>query len=240
MVVSTVGACARAGAHARFLPMPQRNPHARFLPRPARLLVLAGLVALAAPTQAAPPTDPADHAAIDPIAQLLHEKGLSPARLADAPRALARRAGGAASDLVVSALGFLGIAYRRGGNSADEGFDCSGFTRHVFEHSLGLILPRRADEQARLPGLLAIRLDQLEPGDLVFFDTMRRAFSHVGIYVGDGRFIHAPRSGAHIRLEDMRGPYWARRFNGARRAPAAAASDSAVPPDTPADRTLQP
>jgi cell wall-associated NlpC family hydrolase len=115
------------------------------------------------------------------------------------------------------------VRYRRGGNSADEGFDCSGFTRHVFEASLGLVLPRRADQQASITGLLSVNRDELRPGDLVFFNTMRRAFSHVGIYVGEGKFIHAPRSGAEVRIEDMRTAYWARRYDGARRAEAPAA-----------------
>jgi len=73
----------------------------------------------------------------------------------------------------------------------------------------------------------AVAVDELRPGDLVFFNTMRRAFSHVGIYVGDGRFVHAPASGGAVRIEDMRLAYWSRRFNGARRAPATAALASA-------------
>ncbi len=125
---------------------------------------------------------------------------------------------GVASDLVVSAMQFLGVPYKRGGTTVN-GFDCSGFTRHVFENSLGLILPRRSRDQAQSPSLLAIRKDELRPGDLVFFNTMRSAFSHVGIYVGDGKFIHAPRTGSKVRVEDMREAYWTKRFNGARRAP---------------------
>jgi cell wall-associated NlpC family hydrolase len=124
----------------------------------------------------------------------------------------------AASDLVMTAMNFLGVPYRLGGNSADAGFDCSGFTRHIFENSLGLVLPRRADEQARAQGLLAIGRNELRPGDLVFFNTMRRTFSHVGIYLGDGKFIHAPRTGSEVRIEDMGSSYWSRRFTGARRA----------------------
>jgi cell wall-associated NlpC family hydrolase len=124
-----------------------------------------------------------------------------------------------AKRLVHSAMGFLGVPYVRGGNTADEGFDCSGFTRHIFEKSIGLVLPRRADEQARLTHLLTIPREQLKPGDLVFFNTMRRTFSHVGIYLGDGKFIHAPRAGAVVRVEDMRDAYWDKRFTGARRAP---------------------
>jgi cell wall-associated NlpC family hydrolase len=127
-----------------------------------------------------------------------------------------------ASELVLSAMNFLGVPYKRGGDNADNGFDCSGFTRHVFENSLGLVLPRRADQQAKQSGLLPVKREELRPGDLVFFNTMKRAFSHVGIYVGEGRFIHAPRSGGEVRVEDMRQSYWAKRFNGARRAEATA------------------
>ncbi len=120
-----------------------------------------------------------------------------------------------ASSLVVSAMGFLGVPYRFGGNSAETGLDCSGFVRLVFEESVGKVLPRRAADQAAATQV--IERQELKPGDLVFFNTMRRAFSHVGIYVGDGRFIHSPRAGAHVRVEDMRTAYWSKRFNGARR-----------------------
>lgn len=135
-----------------------------------------------------------------------------------------------ASDLVLSAMNFLGVRYTRGGNSVENGFDCSGFTRHIFEMSVGLVLPRRADEQARDNSLLAIRREELKPGDLVFFNTMKRTFSHVGIYVGEGKFIHAPRTGSAVRVEDMRDSYWAKRFTGARRADlkAAAAGEGAL------------
>jgi hypothetical protein len=124
-----------------------------------------------------------------------------------------------AGDLVSSAMNFLGVPYRRGGSSVDSGFDCSGFTRHVFETSVGLLLPRRADEQAHEPSLLKVDLKDLKPGDLVFFNTLRRTFSHVGIYLGEGKFIHSPKPGETVRVEDMRISYWARRFTGGRRAP---------------------
>lgn len=123
-----------------------------------------------------------------------------------------------ASDLVMAAMNFLGVPYRRGGSSAESGFDCSGFTRYVFEHSVGLVLPRRADEQARSAGLFKIGRNELKPGDLVFFNTMRRTFSHVGIYIGDDKFVHAPRPGEEVRVDDLRQSYWSRRFTGARRA----------------------
>jgi cell wall-associated NlpC family hydrolase len=119
------------------------------------------------------------------------------------------------SDLVVTAIGFLGVPYRRGGNTAETGFDCSGFVRAMYNQTVGHLLPRRAEEQAA--ATQKIDRSDLKPGDLVFFNTMRRAFSHVGIYVGDGKFIHAPRTGAEVRVESMNGSYWQRRFNGARR-----------------------
>jgi cell wall-associated NlpC family hydrolase len=119
------------------------------------------------------------------------------------------------SDLVVTAIGFLGVPYRRGGNTAETGFDCSGFVRAMYNQTVGHLLPRRAEEQAA--ATQKIDRDELKPGDLVFFNTMRRAFSHVGIYVGDGKFIHAPRTGAEVRVESLNGSYWQRRFNGARR-----------------------
>jgi cell wall-associated NlpC family hydrolase len=177
--------------------------------------VLAAWALLAAGGAQAQPDAPAPGAPIDPLAAMLVERGLLPAAT---PQAV-RKVSDAASELVLSAMNFLGVRYRRGGNSTEDGFDCSGFTRHVFENSVGLLLPRRADEQARLPGLASVAKDELKPGDLVFFNTMRRTFSHVGIYVGDGKFIHAPKPGASVRIEDMREAYWTKRYTGARRAP---------------------
>ncbi len=120
-----------------------------------------------------------------------------------------------ATDMLTQAMGLLGVPYRRGGSSAETGFDCSGFVRHLYEKSFGQLLPRRANEQAKATE--TIDREELKPGDLVFFNTMKRAFSHVGIYVGDGKFIHAPRAGKAIRVDDMRSAYWQKRFNGARR-----------------------
>ncbi len=129
-----------------------------------------------------------------------------------------------ASDLVFNSMGFLGVPYRRGGNSAETGFDCSGFVRAMYEQTVGLLLPRRAKEQAA--ATITIDRQDLKPGDLVFFNTMRHAFSHVGIYVGDNKFIHSPKPGAQVRVEDMGMSYWARRFDGARRVTVAQESAS--------------
>ena len=120
-----------------------------------------------------------------------------------------------ASGLVVNAMGLLGVPYRAGGTSEATGFDCSGFVRTIFERSIGLVLPRRAKDQAEVTQ--NVDVNDLKPGDLVFYHTLRQAFSHVGIYIGNGQFIHSPRPGHQVRIEDMREAYWAKRFDGARR-----------------------
>ncbi len=120
-----------------------------------------------------------------------------------------------ASELVVTAMGFLGVPYRRGGNTVETGFDCSGFVKAMFEQTTGLMLPRRAEQQAA--AAQTIERSDLQPGDLVFFNTLQRAFSHVGIYVGGGKFIHSPKPGAEVRVENMGLAYWNHRFDGARR-----------------------
>jgi cell wall-associated NlpC family hydrolase len=204
---------------------------------PAPLLFMALALGASATAQAAP-----DDHSNDPVARFLQDKvllkpdiaavGSSVGAVAVAGAASIHaglaRAGDRASDMVVTALNFLGVPYRRGGSGSDagDGFDCSGFTRHVFGMSLGLLLPRSADEQAKAPGLVAVAREELKPGDLVFFNTLRRTFSHVGIYVGEGKFIHSPKPGAQVRVEDMRFQYWQARFTGARRA--AAVDDSAT------------
>jgi cell wall-associated NlpC family hydrolase len=143
----------------------------------------------------------------DTVGRFLVEKGLvntTVAAAAPTESDFVRQVRDKASEMVLTAMNFLGVPYRRGGNNGEDGFDCSGFTRHVFEMSLGLVLPRRADEQARAPGLFSIKRNELKPGDLVFFNTLKRTFSHVGIYVGEGKFIHSPRIGGEVRVEDMR------------------------------------
>lgn len=114
-----------------------------------------------------------------------------------------------------SGLQYLGIRYRFGGNSAETGFDCSGLVRHVFMEALGLNLPRTAREMSQVGE--RVQPSELKPGDLVFFNTMRRTFSHVGIYVGNDQFLHSPSAGGKVRVESMSQDYWRKRFNGARR-----------------------
>lgn len=120
-----------------------------------------------------------------------------------------------AGDLVMNALGLIGVRYRFGGNTPESGLDCSGFVRYVFHDTFGFMLPRRSVEMSRVGTTVAD--NELRPGDLVFFNTMRRTFSHVGIYIGDNKFVHAPSTGSKIRVDDMRSAYWVTRYNGARR-----------------------
>jgi len=189
-----------------------------FAGRTAHALCVGALWLAASSAAAAP------DAGIDAVGRLLAERGLVDAGATppeSTQQTFVRRVRDQASDMVITALNFLDIPYRRGGNTAAKGFDCSGFTRHIFATSLGLELPRRVDDQASAPGLSAVKREELQPGDLVFFDTLKRTFSHVGIYIGEGRFIHAPRPGAQVRIEDMHLAYWTRRYTGARRAAAA-------------------
>jgi cell wall-associated NlpC family hydrolase len=120
-----------------------------------------------------------------------------------------------ASELVLSALGMLGVRYKYGGNTPDGGLGCSGLVRYVFKEAWNKDLPRTSHEIS-LVGAHVDRKD-LQPGDLVFYRTLKRGFSHVGIYLGDNKFIHAPSRGEEVRIDDMDGTYWKKRFSGARR-----------------------
>ena len=146
----------------------------------------------------------------DPIVQIMRERGFAPA-----PTAPVENQRPVSSSLVVHAMGYVGLPYSWGGGSFEEGFDCSAFVQAAFARSMNIRLPRTATEQAHATS--TIDRHNLQPGDLVFFNTLGHRFSHVGIYIGEGRFVHSPRSGAHIRLENFHGSYWQRRFTGARR-----------------------
>ncbi len=119
------------------------------------------------------------------------------------------------SEALLQALLALGLDYRYGGNSPVTGFDCSGLVAHVYLEAWGIRLPRNARAQSETG--TPVSLAELQAGDLVFYDTLKRPFSHVGIYLGDGRFVHAPKTGARVRVESLKSTYWSQRFNGARR-----------------------
>jgi cell wall-associated NlpC family hydrolase len=148
--------------------------------------------------------DPVLHADPSPRA----EKGTALLQFADRHLTNAR-------ELAMQALGHLGIRYKYGGSSPVTGFDCSGLVRYVVSQAVGLVLPRDTRSLSTLGA--RVSSDELQPGDLVFFNTLRKPFSHVGIYVGDRRFVHAPASGGAVELVNMSERYWQSRFDGARR-----------------------
>lgn len=170
------------------------RPHGRFLRAAAVIAALAGTLAQPAALAAEPehPTEP-------PLLSRIHS-------FTDR-----------AANLAIEAMSLVGIHYRLGGSSPEHGLDCSGLVRYVFRQATGTELPRTSAELSQVGE--HIDKKDLQPGDLVFFNTLRRAFSHVGIYLGDNKFIHAPSAGGAVRIESMDLAYWKARFNGARRIP---------------------
>lgn len=120
-----------------------------------------------------------------------------------------------AEELVFYALAFLDVKYRYGGTDPQNGWDCSGFVSHVFKNAAGVTLPRTSAAMSARGE--PIGRAELQPGDLVFFNTLKRAYSHVGIYIGDNRFVHAPSRGKSVQISAMDSAYWTQRFNGGRR-----------------------
>lgn len=119
------------------------------------------------------------------------------------------------SEMLFHVLTSIGVDYTYGGNSPVTGFDCSGLVAHVFREGYGISLPRNARGQSQVGE--PVSADALRPGDLVFYNTLNQPFSHVGIYLGDGRFVHAPKTGSTVRIENLKSSYWLKRWNGARR-----------------------
>ncbi len=120
-----------------------------------------------------------------------------------------------ASELAIQAMSLIGIRYKYGGTMPENGLDCSGLVRYVFKEVWGAELPRTSVEISRVGQQVDTK--ELQPGDLVFYNTLRRGFSHVGIYLGNNKFVHAPSDGGEVRIESMDVNYWKKRFNGARR-----------------------
>jgi cell wall-associated NlpC family hydrolase len=117
--------------------------------------------------------------------------------------------------MLFQVLSSIGVDYKYGGTSHATGFDCSGLVAHVFREGYGVTLPRNTFGQSQAGR--AVSAEELQPGDLVFYNTLNRPYSHVGIYLGDGRDIHAPKTGSAVRIENLKNGYWSKRWNGARR-----------------------
>ena len=120
------------------------------------------------------------------------------------------------NEVLMRAIGLVGTPYRYGGNTPEAGFDCSGLVGFVFRDAAGLALPRSTRELIDIPAR-EIKRDELQPGDLVYFNPAGGRVSHIGIYVGEGRFVHAPSRGGTVRLDALGNDYWNRHFVGAKR-----------------------
>lgn len=131
------------------------------------------------------------------------------------PRTEAQAAHPQRAEALMQALMAVGVGYRNAGNSHANGFDCSGLVAHVYREAWGIALPQNARAQSEFG--VPVAVSDLQAGDLVFYNTLGAPFSHVGIYLGEGKFVHAPKTGADVRIERVDSRYWATRFDGARR-----------------------
>jgi cell wall-associated NlpC family hydrolase len=169
------------------------------LPRVARGALLFSAIALLAACASSPqrhqPTYKTSHSALADLP----------------PRAPSAASAGEANDILFRAIGLVGTPYRWGGNTPAGGFDCSGLIDYIYRTATGIKLPRTSHDMASMDARKVRRMTQLASGDLVFFD-IGGAISHVGVYVGKGRFVHAPNSGGTVRLDDIDGPYWGDHF----------------------------
>jgi cell wall-associated NlpC family hydrolase len=141
------------------------------------------------------------------------EMVVNPAIMPSAPPTTQRDAANA--ELVMYAMSLADTPYLYGSQSPNTGFDCSGLVLHVFQQTVQVNLPRTSLEMSQAGR--GVGLEELQPGDLVFYNTQQRDFSHVGIYVGEHKFVHAPKTGSQVKVANMRENYWLKRYNGARR-----------------------
>lgn len=180
-------------------PQPAARPNAPFpLQRPvhwALLIVAPVMLAACSGNPHRPQTSKTSHSALADLP----------------PRAPSAASAGEANDILFRAIGLVGTPYRWGGNTPAGGFDCSGLVDYIYRTSAGIKLPRTSHQMARVEGQKVRKMTHLASGDLVFFD-IGGAISHVGVYVGKGRFVHAPNSGGTVRLDDIDGPYWGTHF----------------------------
>lgn len=142
-----------------------------------------------------------------------HEATYKPSRsaLADEPARAPENAIGTANDVLFRAMALVGTPYRWGGNTPTGGFDCSGLVEYIYRNAANIMLPHSSRDMASMDGVKVKHMDDLMSGDLVFFGS-GAGINHVGVYVGKGRFVHAPNSGGTVRLDDIDGPYWRDHF----------------------------
>ena len=189
------------------LPLARPSPLTGMLPKLTGLLPLSGGLVAGFPASADAQTAaqtatqtsaPAETSGADPGGT---DVNLGVARAIDA--------------MLERAHGLIGTPYRAGGTSPDTGFDCSGLAGFLYRDILGFQLPRSAHEIWKFGK--SVERGDLRPGDLVFYNTLKRPYSHIGIYLGGNRFIHSPTSGGRVNIVDMDQRYWAARWNGAKR-----------------------
>ena len=149
------------------------------------------------------------------LAALIFSAAAAPVHCADTREPASDSYLDRAREITVQALSFLGVHYKWGSSNPERGFDCSGLVSHVFEQVAGIVLPRNSQSMSKVGE--KVDKSDLQPGDLVFFNTRHKPNSHVGIYIGDERFVHAPSRGGEVEVSDMQESYWKKRFNGARR-----------------------
>lgn len=121
---------------------------------------------------------------------------------------------GSRDEVVLYAMGLMGVDYRFGGKNPSSGMDCSGMVSYIYKNAVGMNLPHNAYRIAKISRSIA--MSEIQPGDLVFFNTQHRSYSHVGIYIGKGRFIHAPGTDGKIKISNLSSRYFARHLEGAR------------------------
>lgn len=191
------------------------------LPRIVKQLPMAALFVFALTAQPVLAADSATDAAKDAALELsketpkesMFQAGKSYfVRVSDR---LADSVTGKSDELINRAMEVIGVRYRWDAELPQSGLDGSSFVGYVFKDKLGFLLPRKSTQMSRVGK--PITREELQPGDLVFFNTMRLTFSHVGIYVGDNKFIHSPSKGTSVRVDDLGSLYWDKRFDGARR-----------------------
>ncbi|WP_082985167.1 C40 family peptidase [Orrella dioscoreae] len=187
------------------------------VPRPRALLALLLLAAAPLAAQATPQDPTPIRIELKPQSvateSALKRPSAKPVRLETWMRRHARQTVG--ERVVTASLAEIGTPYSWGGDNPEDGFDCSGLVRFVFAKIADIDMPHRARQQRTLGK--PVKTAQLQPGDLVFFNTMRHPASHVGIYIGEGKFVHAPSRGAKVRVDKLSNSYWAKRYTGGRR-----------------------
>ena len=200
-----------------------------YLSRFSPLAIIFSALILAGCAHTQPPTDTAEAQALldqlqeeyryttqaDPLGAYLANRGKSDVAVNYSQSRTKNHPAPAQHQFANAALDYLGVKYKYGGNAPSSGFDCSGLIKYVAEKSLGLKLPRTSAALAQQGK--SIKKSHLQKGDLVFFNTSGKRYSHVGIYLGDNKFVHAPSSGSSVRVEDMTIAYWNKRYTGARR-----------------------